>query len=141
MVIAILAIIAAGASLEMTGSKRAADLDSSANTIESMLRGAQSKALGGRDSKNWGVSFDSLNNKLVLFSEDGISKTTIEENYLSSLVKINESSMQGGCNEIIFTKPRGETIRDCTIRIEDSQNPGLFSDISIRTTGFVGINP
>lgn len=141
IVITILTIIAAGVSLSLNNARRRSDLDSSATVIVSSLRSTQSKALDGSDSKNWGVSFDSANGKSSVITDDGIQKIVIEENYLPASIKLNAASLASGCNEIIFSKPRGETTQDCAIRIEDAMDPNLYRDIAVKTTGFVGLNP
>jgi len=138
--IAILATLAAGASLWLGNYKRSADLESSSKIIISSLRSAQTRALSGKDSKNWGVYFDNINNKIESLSDDGTVKTPVEENYLPETLKIDADSISGGCNEIIFTRPNGETARDCTIRIENSIDQNAYKDISIKTSGFVGID-
>jgi len=137
--IAILAVFASGISLWLGGYKKSADLDSSSRTIISLLRSAQAKALSGNEAKNWGISFDAASGKISTFSDNGTTKTTVKEDYLPNTLKINADSLLGGCNEIIFLRPGGETARDCTIRIEDIADIGLFKDISIKTSGFVGI--
>lgn len=139
--IAILATLAIGVSLWLGNYKRSVDLDSSSKIIVSLLRSAQAKASSGKDSKNWGVSFDEANNKIVLFSDDGTAKTTSEEDYFPESVKINGDSLSGGCDEIVFLGPKGETVRDCAIRIEDAINSSIYKDISVKTTGYAGVNP
>ncbi|MFA6096811.1 MAG: prepilin-type N-terminal cleavage/methylation domain-containing protein [Candidatus Paceibacterota bacterium] len=137
--IAILAVFASGISLWLGGYKKSADLDSSSRIIISLLRSAQAKALSGNEAKNWGVSFDAASGKISTFSDDGTTKTTVKEDYLPNTLKINADSLLGGCNEIIFSRPNAETTRDCTIRIEDFADTSLYIDISIRTSGFVGM--
>lgn len=139
--IAILAVFVSIVSMSLGGYKKSADLNSSSRIIESLLRSAQSKALSGKESKSWGISFDDTNGKITSLSDDGTTKLSVEENYLPRTVKFNSGSLSGGCNEIIFLRPTGYTIRDCTVRIEDATDAGMFKDISIRTSGFVGIDP
>lgn len=139
--ISILATLAVGISLWLGNYRRSVDLDTSSKITVSSLRSAQSKALSGKDSMAWGVSFDEANNKIISFSYDGAIKTTTEENYFPASVRISGGSLSGGCHETIYSKPKGETVRDCIIRIEDAINPNIFKDISIKTTGLVEINP
>lgn len=139
--IAILAVLASGVSLWLGSYRKSADLDSSSKIIISSLRSVHAKALSGNDAKNWGISFDQANNKISIFADSGLVKTTVEENYLPDTIRINSDSILGGCNEIIFLRPNGETMRDCTIRIENSADPSVYKDIAIRTSGFVGPNP
>lgn len=139
--IAILAIFASSVSLWLGGYRKSADLDSSSKIIISSLRSVQAKALAGNEAKNWGVSFDQANNKISTFNDDGSVKTTIKEDYLPDTITINSDSILGGCNEIIFLRPNGESLRNCTIRIEDRADPGTYKDITVKTSGFVGLNP
>ncbi len=134
--ISIIAILSSSVFLWLRGYQIKVELDSAAKSVTSVLRNAQSYSASGKDSKNWGVYFDVVNNKFILFRDEGsgFSGATVkEENYLSDYVKINT----GGCNEIIFTKPKGNTLQDCSIKIEDSTNSNIYKNISIGKSGLI----
>jgi len=154
MVIAILAILSSGVVIWFLGYQREAELGSTAKTIVNTLRDAQSRSINGKDFKSWGVYFDNLNNKFVLFRNDGggfAGATVKEENYLSSFVKISTicqtEAARGVClngdgKEIIFNLPKGDTGQygtfngnNTAIRIELASSGDVFKDIIVTPLG------
>lgn len=137
LVIFIIAILSSSAVVWFFGYRRQAELDSGAKMIADILRDSQSRSMSGKDFKLWGAYFDSINNKAILFRDDGsgfAGATMKEENNLSSATKINSESLAGGCNEIIFNN-QGAAARDCTIRIEEADNSNNFKNIIITKLG------
>lgn len=138
----ILAILSSMAFVWFLGYYRQTELDSSAKSMVNILRNAQSNSMSGKDSKNWGVYFDDMNNKLVLFRDegsgygDGSGIAVKEENYLSSLIIISSISLNGGGKEIIFNSPRGETLQYGIIKIEDLKNSS-FKNITVTQLGLI----
>lgn len=138
IVIAILALLSAGVTIWFFNYRLQAEMDSGVKTIINVLRDAQTRSISGKDSRLWGVYFDSAGNKVFLFRDDGTGfagSTVKEENNLSSALKINSGSVSGGCGEIIFNKPGGGTALDCTIKIEEAGNSGSFTNIIITKAG------
>jgi len=138
--ISILAIISSSVFAWFTGYQRQAELDSASKIIISALRDAQSRSTSGKDDKKWGVLFDSGNNKLTLFRDEGsgyATATVKEESYLSQFIKIDESSLAEGCNEIIFINSKGNTAKNCVIKIVDPSNANNFRNISITSLGLI----
>lgn len=154
IVIAILALFSSGVMIWFFGYQREAELGAAAKTIVNTLRDAQSRSINGQDFKSWGVYFDNLNNKFVLFRNDGggfASSAMKEENYLSSFVKIGNICLpeatrgvclNGGGKEIIFNLPKGDTSQYGTfggnttaIRIELANSGNIFKDIIVTPLG------
>ena len=138
--ISILAIISSSAFVWFINYQRQTELDSVSKIIISVLRDAQSRSTSGRDNKKWGVLFDNSNNKLILFRDEGFGYATAtikEENYLSQFIKIDESSLAEGCNEIIFINSKGNTAKNCVIKIVDLGNDNNFINISITSLGLI----
>ena len=138
--ISILAIISSSAFVWFINYQRQTELDSVSKIIISVLRDAQSRSTSGTDNKKWGVLFDNSNNKLILFRDEGFGYATAtikEENYLSQFIKIDESSLAEGCNEIIFINSKGNTAKNCVIKIVDLGNDNNFINISITSLGLI----
>ena len=138
--ISILAIISSSAFVWFVSYQRQTELDSVSKIIISVLRDAQSRSTSGTDNKKWGVLFDNSNNKLILFRDEGFGYATAtikEENYLSQFIKIDESSLAEGCNEIIFINSKGNTAKNCVIKIVDLGNDNNFINISITSLGLI----
>ena len=141
--ISILAIISSSAFVWFINYQRQTELDSVSKIIISVLRDAQSRSTSGTDNKKWGVLFDNSNNKLILFRDEGFGYATAtikEENYLSQFIKIDESSLAEGCNEIIFINSKGNTAKNCVIKIVDLGNDNNFINISITSLGLISRN-
>lgn len=141
--IAILSVLLSGIFIWFLGYHRKAELDSNSKIIISVLRQAQSNSKSGKDSKEWGVRFDSSNNRFIFFRDEGSGYgngsgiIVKEESYLSSFVKISDISLNGGGDEIIFNKPKGETVQYGTIRIEDTNTSGNYLDIIVSSVGLI----
>ena len=137
LVIFIIAILSASVMIWFFNYQRQVELDSGAKMIVNILRDAQSRSMSGKDFKLWGVYFDSINNKAVLFRNDSggyAGAIAKEDNVLSIAIKINGESLAGGCNEIIFNN-RGYAAQNCTIKIEEAANSGNFKNIIITQLG------
>ena len=138
--ISILAIMSSSAFIWFVNYQRQTELDSASKIITSALRDAQSRSISGRDNKKWGVLFDRGNNKFILFRDEGSGYATAivkEENYLSQFTEIDESSLAEGCDEIIFINSKGNTAKNCVIKIVDSSNANNFRNISITSVGLI----
>lgn len=162
LVMAILAILSSGVAVWFFGYQRQAEVDSSSKMIVDTLRDAQSRSTSGKDFKPWGVCFDSIDNKFVLFRNDCNSNGLMdngeagidcggggcfdcdlkcngvavkEENFLSSFVKIGNISLFGGGNKIIFNNLSGNTAQYGIIRIEQTNNSAEFKDIIVTSLG------
>ena len=138
--ISILAVISSSAFIWFVSYQRQTELDSASKIIRSALRDAQSRSISGKDNKRWGVLVDNSNNKFVLFRDEGSGYATAtikEENYLSQFLKIDENSLAGGCDEIIFINSKGNTAQNCVIKIVDLSNVNNFRNISITSVGLI----
>jgi len=141
----ILAILSGGIVVWFMGYQRQAELDSTSKMIVDTLRDAQSRSIGGKDFKMWGVCFDAPGGRFILFRDDGaadcFSEAVKEENYLSSFVKIGMLCpitgvcLNGGGNEIIFNNLGGGTAQYGIIRIEQSDDSAGFKDIIVTEIG------
>ncbi|MDF1498117.1 MAG: prepilin-type N-terminal cleavage/methylation domain-containing protein [Patescibacteria group bacterium] len=137
--ISILALMSSGTYIWFASYQRQAELDSGAKTIVTSLRDAQSRSISGNDFKEWGIFFDDTNNKFILFRDEGsgyAGASIKEENYLSSFIIFDSTSLAGGCNEIIFKKPKGNTNQTCSIKITDT-NGNSFRNISVSSLGLI----
>lgn len=162
LVMAILAILSSGVAIWFFGYQRQVEIDSVSKMIVDTLRDAQSRSISGKDFKPWGVCFDAIDNKFILFRNDCNNNGAMdngetgvdcggggcfdcdskcngvavkEENYLSSFVKIGNVSLFGGGNKIIFNNLGGGAAQYGTVRIEQSNNSSGFKDIIITELG------
>ncbi len=149
LVMAILAILSSGAFMWLGGYRNATEVDSASKSIVSALRTAQSFAVSGKDSKNWGVYFDAAGNKFTLFRDegdgfDGTGPNLVaekEENFLSSFIKIKSISLAGNgiSKGAIFSKTKGETAQNGTILIEGTNESNICKKIQIDPSGLVSM--
>lgn len=150
VVMAIVALLASGIAIWFLNYYRQAELDSSVKIITDILRDAQARSVSGKDFKSWGVYLDDVNNKIVLFRDDGggyAAATVKEENQLSSYVLISDITLNGGGKEIIFNKVSGGTLQYGTanedgiaVKIQDANNTGNFVNIIINSSGKIETN-
>lgn len=138
LVMAILAILSSGVAIWFFGYQRQVELNSVSKMIVDTLRDAQSRSISGKDFAKWGVYFDTIGNKFILFRDDGTGYSGAavkEENYLTSFVKIGSVSLAGGGNEIIFNNLGGGTAQYGIIRIKQSDDTAGFKDIIVTEMG------
>lgn len=162
IVMAILAILSSGIAIWFFGYQRRAEVDSASKMMVDTLRDAQSRSIGGKDFKPWGVCFSAIDNKFVLFRDDcnsnGIADngeagtdcggggcfdcdlkcngvSVKEENYLSSFAKIGSVSLFGGGNKVIFNKLSGGAAQFGTVRIEQANDSASFKNITVTELG------
>lgn len=136
--IAIIAIFASGTVIWFFGYQRQAELDSATKNIVNTLRDANARSVSGKDFKSWGVYFDTVGNKYVLFRNEGggyATATVKEESYMSNYVKISVVTLNGGGNEIIFNKSAGDTAQYGTIKIEQAGTENNFKYIMVSSLG------
>lgn len=131
--------MASGVMIWFIGYQRQAEVDSSSKMIAETLREAQARTISGKDFKRWGVYFDDVSNKFILFAEkaegEGFATAEVkEENYLPSTARIGNISLGGG-NEIIFNKPAGSAAQYGTVRVVDAGNANNFRDIIVTQLG------
>ncbi|MFZ2970937.1 MAG: prepilin-type N-terminal cleavage/methylation domain-containing protein [Minisyncoccia bacterium] len=149
LVMAILAVISSGAFMWLGGYRNATEVDSASKSMVSALRTAQSFSVSGKDSRRWGVHFDSLNNKFTLFRDEGEGfdgmgaeiVTQKEETLLSSYIKINDIllSNSGASEGVIFAKIKGGTAQNGTVRIEGINSGSICKEIKIDPSGLIGM--
>lgn len=147
--VAILAILSTSVIIWFMGYQRQSELDSAVKTMVDALRDAQSRSMSGNDFKKWGVYFDSAGNKFILFRDEGggyATATVKEENYLSSFVKISSVTLNGGGNEAIFNKLKGDTSQYGTangnstaIKLEQINSSSNYKNIIITPLGRIDI--
>lgn len=148
LAMAILLIFASGVATWFTGYQRQTELDSTVKLIVGTLRDAQSRAAAGKDFKNWGVYFDVVESKFVLFRDEGLgynNGTDIkirEDNYLPDRLKFNSDSINsladnGATKGVVFKIPGGDTTQFGTIKIEDPANSIDYRNITITPLGLV----
>lgn len=138
LIMAILAILSSGAAIWFFGYQRQVEVNSVSKMIVDTLRDAQSRSISGKDFAKWGVYFDAMGNRFILFRDDGTGYSGAavkEENYLSSFVKIGNVSLAGGGNEIIFNNPGGGTAQYGTVRIEQSNDSASFKNVIVTSLG------
>lgn len=162
LVMAILAVLSVGIVISFFGYQRQAEVDSASKMVVDALRDAQARSVSGKDFKAWGICFDAIGGKFVLFRNDcnnngatdnGETGTDCggggcfdcdlkcngvpagEENYLSSFVKFGNISLFGGGNKIIFSNFDGSAAQYGTIRIEQASDSTGFKDIIVSGLG------
>ena len=114
LAMAILVILSSAAISSLFGYQSKSDLDYSTKTIVDSLRLAQSRSVSGKDFKRWGVYFDDINGKFVIFAEKNegqgyATAETKEESSLPASLKIDTISLNGEGKEIIFNRYQGDT--------------------------------
>ena len=114
--IAVISIIAATATLNLTNYRKTIALESAAESIIGELRLTQNKAASGEDGNkdgqadNWGVRFsNSTNDKYEIFYGNSYNPANVVETiYLPSSIVFTDPS-DSLSKEVVFTKTSGTT--------------------------------
>lgn len=136
IVIGILAVLTAGSIGIYSNYSKNVELDTSANSIISDLKSAQSKAINGEESLKWGIRFiNGTDDYYEIFSTSdsytvGVSpeKKTV---YLVKGVTFSDPS-EGTSKDIIYDKIRGTITSDTTVKITSG---GTEKTINITALG------
>jgi len=100
-------------------------LETDAEAILSRLQEAQSRAISGVDSKDWGIHFDATSTSpghfYALFSGSSYATgTEVQKFFLSTFVEF-EDPASGSSKDIVFTKLSGVTAStSVTIRLKSN---------------------
>lgn len=129
MIVAIVMIIAAGASPFYTNLISKNNLNSTRNGFVSTLRKAQTYAISGKDNTTWGVCI--IGNNIRLFGGTCATPSRKEE------VGIPGGVVIGGFSTITFTSLRGEPSNTFTFTLN---NQAGTKTIIINSTGNVSAN-
>lgn len=106
--VGIVVLIAAISLVSFVNSRNVRDLTTSAQNVLSVLRLAQSKALGGEDNTQWGVRLEQA--QFILFRGAAFSGSTLTQTYtLPTSVEIANTALSGGGQEVVFKRLTGRT--------------------------------
>lgn len=104
--------------------------------VVSMLRRAQWQTMNGSSDEVWGVHFES--DSYTLFMGDsyvpGGAGNLVTE--FESTIFISSITITGGGDDVIFSRPMGETSTDGTIIIESGEI-GESTTVSVNAAGMV----
>ncbi len=119
--IGIVVLIGAISLVSFINSRNVRDLTTSAQNVLSVLRLAQSKALGGEDNSQWGVRLEQA--QFILFRGTTFASSTSTQSYsLPSSIEIVNIILAGGGQEVAFKRLSGQTDQTgvFTVRIKGS---------------------
>jgi len=131
VVVAILSLITGIGALYSQTSQVRTDVNSQAATFVSYVRLAQSDAQSGRSNASHGVHLESDSYTIFIGSTYDPAETSNYIINLPSSIVIQNSSFNGGGNDIVFDSPNGETTTYGTLEFFSSQ---INQTISITIT-------
>lgn len=140
LVVAILAITASAAIFSLTNFIQATQLDNKRDEVIQVLRKAQSNATMRVKDSQWGVYFDVKNQEFTFFkgSSYGVD-TTYDQTYtFPGNVLLQNISLNGGGDEVIFKKVTGETDHYGSLEIVDA-TPAKYT-ITINSLGQIEVD-
>jgi len=139
IVFAIIAIISAITYAAFSSLKNDEILKKEANNLVSILEDARSLTISGKDASNHGVFFDILGNRTVSFAGDSYDPNSPanREYLLDSAVVILEVNLNGGGNEVVFKRLKGETENSGSVILGLSSATSTTETITIYPTGTV----
>lgn len=113
--------------------------DAETRTIQ-MLKKAQNQTMARLNDEQWGIYFDDTNDKIVFFQGSSYSgrNTSFDLEFdFASGVEFGTISLNGGGQEVVFTKTTGETTNYGTVEITGNNNQS--STITINEVGQIEI--
>jgi len=136
IVIGIIGIFSTVALVSFNASRNVRDLTTSSQNTLSILRLAQSRTLAGENDSAWGVRLAS--NQITLFEGDTFAGSPLTTIYpLPSSIQINNISLNGGGNDIIFKRITGETDQTGTFLLSVIGSPSNSFSVTIDSLGKV----
>ena len=111
------------------------ELDQQAEQIISILRQAQNQSMTLLHNQNFGVHFEE--DKFVLF-EGEIYSSSDSDNMtysLPSTLQIYDISLAGGGQDVVFSKLRGTTGQEGSLKVKTLTDPSIYQEISINREG------
>lgn len=115
-------------------------LDKNADLVVSVLTEARSMTLSSINGYSYGVHFDE--NQVVLF-QGNVYNSTASTNFptsLNSLVGIQNVSLVGGGNEVLFNKLTGATAQSGTLQVYLQSATTTYKTVTISPTGITEKN-
>lgn len=137
LVLALIGILLGMSILYYGNTQVRADIDSQASNIVHYLRLAQSGASSGLNDKSHGIHFEAAS--YTTFEGDSYNQAD-PENFkidLPATMTINAISLNGGGNDVIFSKTDGDTANYGTISLNSAQ---INKTITITITSVGTIN-
>lgn len=114
------------------------DIYTHSDSIVKTLRKAQQQAIAGQNSSDWGVYFDSLNNKFILFKGDDYATRDAEFDQETEYAQSFNISTNFG-DEVYFSLYSGESSTVGTTTVT-SFNVSEVKNIVIKSSGVIQIN-
>jgi len=113
------------------------ELDQQAEQIISILRQAQNQSMTLLHNQNFGVHFEG--DKFVLFEGETYSSSDSDNmTYnLPSTLQIYDISLAGGGQDVVFSKLRGTTEQEGSLKVKTLTDPSIYQEISISSEGVV----
>jgi len=113
------------------------ELDQQAEQIISILRQAQNQSVTSFHNQNFGVHFEE--DRFILF-EGEIYSPADPDNItynLPSTLQIYDINLAGGGTDVIFSKLRGVTEQEGSLKVKTLTDPSIYQEISINSEGVV----
>ena len=135
IVISIVIVVSTLGMSAFSSFQKGTDLSAEADRVITLLVEARSKTLSAENALQHGVHFES--DKIVSFSgatySSGDSRN--QEVFLSSIVEISTTTLNGGGSDVVFKKLSGDTQNDGTIVMRLKSDTSRTKAILIRETG------
>lgn len=134
IVFSLISIVGALALASATQSKRTRDLHAAGEQVLSVLRVAQSKALGGINRASWGVHVQS--DRVVIFQGPAyLGSPSTETFMLADTVEVANLSLAGGGSDILFNRLDGRTNQAGTFDVRVKSAPAETYGITVDAAG------
>lgn len=134
--IGVLTLISSLALVSFINSRNVREVAISGQDVISVLRLAQSKALGGEDNSAWGIHLEQ--GQSVLFRGISYVGATFTQNFpLPARLEIANISLTGGGSDVIFKRITGRTDQAGSFEVRVQGATTVFFSVSIDGSGKV----
>jgi type II secretory pathway pseudopilin PulG len=119
--------------------KQGTDLDTTTERVLGVVLEARAKTLSSQNASQHGVHFETSRVVLFVGSTYNASDPTNEELLLPDTIDISAITLNGGGDDVIFTRLTGETAEYGTITLELLSDTSQTKQISITPTGLSSV--
>jgi len=140
IVFSILGILASIVTVSFSGFRNNSILSVETENIVSLISQARTDTLSSKDDTVYGIHFE--NDRVVLFKGATFTEPNPDniEIELDGQININNISLNGGGDDVLFKRLTGKTDEHGTITISLTTNASSSRLISIYSTGLVDVN-
>ncbi len=114
-------------------------LEGQADIIASIIREAKTKTVSGKGGYQYGVHIASTSVTLFRSAVYDPATTTNVVTNLHSIVQIGTTTLNGGGNDIVFSKIKGTTAQHGTTSVNLISSQAEYKDILIKQGGIVEV--